>query len=81
MLQDKLPLTQHTLPSNLTLKFIIKFKIIFAELHLLQLLIELSFLLNLGGNKEGDKVSLRLFAPLHIIVSELLHVFIIVNNR
>ena len=39
--------------------------------HLSQLLIKLSFLLNLGGNKEGDKISLTLFSLAYIVVSEV----------
>ena len=39
--------------------------------HLSQLVIELSFLDGLDGNKEGDKISLRFFPLLYSVLMEL----------
>ena len=51
--------------------------------HLLRLLIELTFLLNLGENKEGDKISIRFFLLLYSVVTELgvKSFFVSVKNR
>ena len=65
--------TSNTIHSttNLKLKFIVRYNIILADITFITVTYITSALLNLGGNKEGDKISLRFCSLLYIVVSKL----------
>ena len=54
--------------STLTLKFIVRYNIILADITFITVTYITSALLNLGGNKEGDKI-LRFCSLLYTVVS------------